>query len=186
MTGLDRSGPQRDRAFVDTLETTDLVQRIKQAIRQVDLAPLDAGDISVVGIDVALKLETTLSAGGDVKLTIPVINLEIAASRKRTWKNLDELEINLAAPERSTEAEAQSEDPIVSGLANAANAVFAAVATAQTGPPVYDLEKASYSLSFVVSDEGKVAFVFAGEAAKEVTQVITFHFKRFAGAPKPG
>lgn len=161
-----------------SLESIDLVRRIKEAIRQADLGPLLKGDIAVVGIEIDLKLETERTVGGDVKFTIPIINVELGTSLSRGWANMDHLHIELAAPGQA-KALIQSEDPIVTGLASAASTVFAFVATAQMAEPVYDLKQATYALSFVVTDKGTISLVFKGEAAKEASQVITFKFERY-------
>lgn len=159
------------------MESFDLVRSIKEAILRAGLDRLKEGQIAILGVDIDLRLDTEVTAGGEVKLKIPIVEIEVG--RTRTEGNVSEVHIELLPPELAARATAQADDPIVAGLAAAASTIFEAVAIARMSEPVYDLKEASYSISFVITDKGSVSMLFKGEAVKEATQKVTFKFGRY-------
>jgi NTP-dependent ternary system trypsin peptidase co-occuring protein len=163
----------------EPFDVEDVIGRVKEAIRQSNLAMPDSPtDLVVTALDLTLKVVTELGAGVQARFKVPWIGLELGAHTGRQWSTTNQIEISLEPPIAYGEAQGLLVADLGSDLARAISMVRSGIAAAAEGEPVFLLKNATVEIEFGVTRSGGLSLVATADAANASTQLLSLKLGR--------
>ena len=121
-------------------------------------------------IDHHMKAVVEKVAGGELKITIPVIG-SLGASAELASKDLQTIQLTLV-PARSTTRTATRTEAFEKDLVKAIKAIQEGIKNASEGEPKFTLKDASVELNFVVNAKGEISLLAKGSGQSEFAQTV--------------
>ena len=163
----------KDKPTSTGMDVESVIGKVKQAILAAEIQrENDPTALQLESLDLTLKAFAETEVGGEVKIKIPLINLEIGMGSSLTQQETQTIEINLKPPEmlKAERREAiRKEIDLKSSLADAINIIRDGIKAAAAGEPEFVLDKATVELNFVVTEKGEITVVAKGSQVFETT-----------------
>jgi len=166
------------------MDVESVISKVKQAILAAEIKRENDQALQLESLDLTLKAFAETEVGGEIKIKIPVINLEIGMGGSLTQQETQTIEINLKPPEVLKEERVEAitkEIDLKSSLADAINIIRNGIKAAAAGEPEFVLDKATVELNFVVTEKGEITVVAKGSLEIETTNGLKLTLTR----PKP-
>ncbi|MDN5768095.1 MAG: hypothetical protein L0H96_20280 [Humibacillus sp.] len=157
-----------------------VIRQVKEALLLVQLEQAERAARTGVAVDV-VRIELTLrtmverTAGGEVRLTVPIVGQELGGGVDTSWQQVQTVELTLVPPDglpKRVPGWGLSEE-----LARAVLGVEDAVRTAAETEPRFEMERASVELNVVVGRGGSISLVAKGSSGREVAHTVKVHLE---------
>jgi hypothetical protein len=166
------------------LEVASVISQVKQAIFEAEKQVKDPAMLPIASLALTLKTIAETDAGGELKITIPIINTGFDFGVSLKQQETQTVVITLQPPPKGAAAEAifKTAETIQERLVKAIVTIRDAVQAASVGEPRLVLDQATVTLNFVVSKGGQFEIVLKGSHNIEVTNSLELKL----GKPKSG
>jgi Trypsin-co-occurring domain 2 len=146
-----------------------LIKVIKDSVRRAGVSRVAGrGDLRVVSVQLTLRVMASTTAGGGLRLRVPVIGAEIGVGAKVIRQDTHIIDITLVPPEQVLR-EVRGGD-VENALVDAIATIRDTVATAAEGDDPWVLSISTVDISFVITKSGTISFGAEGDLTNEVTQ----------------
>jgi hypothetical protein len=148
-----------------------VIAGVKRAIREAQQGESGRQALNIDKLELTLKGVVEKGAGGELKITIPVIGVGVTAGAELTSKDLQTIQLTLvpviSTTRTSTRAEA-FEKELVKGI----KAIQEGIKNAAEGEPKFALKDAFVELNFVVNTKGEISLLAKGSGQSEFAQTV--------------
>lgn len=144
-----------------------VITGVKRAIRAVQQ---NGGGLQIINVE---KLELTLkafvekSAGGELKIKIPIIDTNLGAKLDITSNDMQTIQLTLVPIKAATRSMTRSES-FEKELFEALMAIREGIKNASEMEPKFALQNAVVEINFVVNGKGEIAILAKGSEKSEI------------------
>ena len=147
-----------------------VIAGVKRAIKAAQKSESEKQALNIEKLELTLKAVVEKVAGGELKITIPVIG-SLGASAELTSKELQTIQLTLV-PARSTTRTATRTEAFEKELVKAIKAIQEGIKNASEGEPKFALKDAFVELNFVVNAKGEISLLAKGSGQSEFAQTV--------------
>ena len=147
-----------------------VIAGVKRAIKAAQKSESEKKALNIEKLELTLKAVVEKVAGGELKITIPVIG-SLGASAELASKDLQTIQLTLV-PARSTTRTATRTEAFEKDIVKAIKAIQEGIKNASEGEPKFTLKDASVELNFVVNAKGEISLLAKGSGQSEFAQTV--------------
>lgn len=155
-----------------TVPVAELVAAVKVAVREANISDdnLDR-DVHVATMGLTLHAMAIVKAGGGLDFRIPVIGWKVKFGAHHTAQRTHTIEIGFI-PRDAKRFEVRG-GQVEQSLLDAISTIRAAIAVAGAGDDPFELDTATITLMFAVTDQGSISVGAEGELTDEFAHTLT-------------
>ena len=157
------------------MEVESVISQVKKAIFEAEKQVKDHAMMPIASLTLTLKTIVETDEGGELKITIPVVNLGFDLGVSLKQQETQTIVITLQPPQKVVAVQAlvyEEEETFQKDLVNAIVMIRDAVLAGSVGEPKLVLDQATVTINFVVSKGGQFEIVLKGSHNIEGTNAL--------------